>query len=139
MDFVTMYILGFCRRFCCRSLMVVAFSFRCICIQYCIRRFNTRKASLYPYSSDFSSKETSSTNPSVLTSWIRNVSSHHPAEQNMAPKLPEEGSPARAAMEKSLTLNKKQSWFGSIKNAVHQSALSAKAAVESLRNGSSTQ
>jgi hypothetical protein len=57
----------------------------------------------------------------------------------MAPKPPEESSPARVALEKSLTLNKKQSWFGSIKNAVHQSALSAKAAVESIRGGSSTQ
>jgi hypothetical protein len=58
----------------------------------------------------------------------------------MAPKIPEEGSPARVALEKSLTLNRKQSsWFGSIKAAVHQSALSAKAAVESIRGGSSTQ
>ncbi|KAM0720711.1 hypothetical protein Q7P37_004848 [Cladosporium fusiforme] len=53
----------------------------------------------------------------------------------MAPSTRDEGSPARAALEKSLTLNKKQSWFGSIKSAVHQSALSAKAAVEALRGG----
>lgn len=52
----------------------------------------------------------------------------HPATQNMASK---------ASEERSLTLNsKKQSWFGSIKSAVHQGALSAKAAVESLRGGS---
>jgi len=57
----------------------------------------------------------------------------------MAPKIPKEGSPARTALEESLTLNKKQSWFGSIKSVVHQGALSAKAAVEALRSSSSTQ
>lgn len=56
----------------------------------------------------------------------------------MAPKTIEEHSPARAALERSLTLNKKQSWFGSIRNVVHQGALSAKAAVESLRGGDAT-
>lgn len=55
----------------------------------------------------------------------------------MAPSAPNEGSPARSALEKSLTLNKKQSWFGSIKSAVHQGALAAKAAVESLRGSGS--
>lgn len=79
-----------------------------------------------------------STSSVLTTSSLHNASSHHPAEQNMAPKSSEEGSPARPALEKSLTLNKKHSWFGSIKNAVHQSALSAKAAVESLRGGNSS-
>lgn len=54
----------------------------------------------------------------------------------MAPSTPGKSPPARqATLETSLTLNKKQSWFGSIKSAVHQSAISAKAAVESLRGG----
>lgn len=53
----------------------------------------------------------------------------------MAAATPDEGSLARAALERSLTLNKKQSWFGSIKNVVHQGALTAKAAMESLRGG----
>jgi len=51
----------------------------------------------------------------------------------MLPRASDDGSPSRTAPEASLTLNKKQSWFGSFKNAVHRGALSAKAAVESLR------
>lgn len=56
----------------------------------------------------------------------------------MAQPPSDEGSPARAALERSLTLNKKQSWFGSIKNVVHQGALTAKAAMESLRGAALT-
>lgn len=56
----------------------------------------------------------------------------------MAPATPDEGSPARAALERSLTLKKQQSWFGSIKNVVHQGALRAKAAMESLQGGAVT-
>jgi len=51
----------------------------------------------------------------------------------MLPRASDDGSPSRTAPEASLTLNKKQSWFGSFKSAVHRGALSAKAAVESLR------
>ncbi|KAM0709857.1 hypothetical protein Q7P35_003899 [Cladosporium inversicolor] len=51
----------------------------------------------------------------------------------MLPQASDDCSPSRTALDKPLTLNKKQSWFGSFRSVVHRSALSAKAAVESLR------
>ena len=51
----------------------------------------------------------------------------------MLPQASDDDSPSRTALDEPLTLNKKQSWFGSFKSAVHKGALSAKAAVESLR------
>lgn len=51
----------------------------------------------------------------------------------MIPQASDDESPSRAALEEPLTLNKRQSWFGSFRNAVHRGAVSAKAAVESLR------
>ena len=61
------------------------------------------------------------------------ASVHQRVVHNMLPRASDDGSPSRTAPEASLTLNKKQSWFGSFKSAVHRGALSAKAAVESLR------
>lgn len=46
---------------------------------------------------------------------------------------PDRSSLARDALQKILTLKKKQSWFGSIRQAVAQSASTAKAAVDTLR------
>jgi hypothetical protein len=51
----------------------------------------------------------------------------------MLPQASDDCSPSRTALDEPLTLNKKQSWFGSFRSAVHRGALSAKAAVESLR------
>jgi hypothetical protein len=51
----------------------------------------------------------------------------------MVPQASNDESTSRASLEESLTLNKKQSWFGSFRSVVHRGALSAKAAVESLR------
>jgi hypothetical protein len=51
----------------------------------------------------------------------------------MLPQASDDSSPSRTALDEPLTLNKKQSWFGSFRSAVHRGTLSAKAAVESLR------
>jgi hypothetical protein len=51
----------------------------------------------------------------------------------MLPQASDDCSLSRTALDEPLTLNKKQSWFGSFRSAVHRGALSAKAAVESLR------
>jgi hypothetical protein len=53
----------------------------------------------------------------------------------MLPQASDDCSPSRTVLDEPLTLNRKQSWFGSFRNAVHRGALSAKAAVESLRGG----
>jgi hypothetical protein len=58
---------------------------------------------------------------------------HQRVVQNMLPQASDDCSPSRTALDEPLTLNKKQSWFGSFRSAVHRGALSAKAAVESLR------
>ena len=69
----------------------------------------------------------------LYASPLAHDSVHQRVVHNMLPRASDDGSPSRTAPEASLTLNKKQSWFGSFKSAVHRGALSAKAAVESLR------
>jgi hypothetical protein len=69
----------------------------------------------------------------MYLSLLLRASVYHPQTRNMVLQASDDESPSRASLEESLTLNKKQSWFGSIRSVVHRGALSAKAAVESLR------